>query len=278
MILFERRACAILFNLLRTRHDPRPWLLPANICTSVPETFAAAEQPFVLVDIEESSLEIDGNACVAKIEESGCAGVLLARVYGSGGDRTPLFERLKNAQPDLFVIDDQCLCRPDVDGEQLSMLADMTLFSTGRAKYVDLGEGGFAHVPSTISYDRHLPAPEGTWDAHRERTIAAREEADRHKQALNAIYENALPGEIQMPAALQQWRFNILIADSAALVTSIFEAGLFASRHYAPLGDGFPVACRLQERVVNLFNDRYFDEERARRLVEVILRHPAAHD
>jgi hypothetical protein len=277
VILFEHRACAILFNLLRTRRDPRPWLLPANICNSVPETFAAAAQPFVLVDIEEPSLEIDVSACVAKIEESSCAGVLLARVYGSDGDRTPVFERLKHAQPDLFVIDDKCLCPPDVDGEQLSALADMTLFSTGRAKYVDLGEGGFAHVAS-ISYDRHLPAPEATWEEHRQRIITARDDANRHKQALNAIYENALPAEIQMPAALQQWRFNILVRDSEALVASIFEAGLFASRHYAPLGNGFPVARRLQERVVNLFNDRYFDEERARRLVEVILRHLAAHD
>lgn len=266
MILFERRACAILYNVLRTRRDPRPWLLPANICTSVPETFAAAEQPFEFVDIDETSLEID-----PRLPDSGMAGVLFARVYGSDGDRTPVFERLKRAQPDLFLVDDKCLCRPDVEGASLSPLADLTLFSTGYAKYVDLGEGGFAHAASSIAYDRHLPPPATTWEEHRDHTLAAREAADRHKRALNDIYEQALPREIQMPAALQQWRFNILVPSSEQLVAAIFDAGLFASRHYVPLGDGFPVARRLQERVVNLFNDRYFDEERARRVADIVL-------
>lgn len=266
MILFERRACAILFNLLRTRRDPRPWLLPVNICTSVPETFVAAEQPFEYVDIDPATLEIDPRP-------SDHGGVLFARAYGKGGDRSPLFARLKEAQPDLFIVDDRCLSAPDVESDELFRFADLTLFSTGRAKYVDLGGGGFAHADESLVYERHLPPPETSWEEHRERTLAAREVAERQKRTLNHIYTTTLPPEIQFPPELQQWRFHVSVPEAERLLAAIFEAGLFASRHYAPRAEGFPAASALHERIVNLFNDRYFDEERAHRTAAVILRH-----
>ena len=83
-----------------------------------------------------------------------------------------------------------------------------------------------------------------------------------------------------MAPELQSWRFNIRVPAADRLVERLFAEGLFASRHYASLGRSFgegrfPVAERLHSEVVNLFNDQYFDEERAGAAVEVVLRHLA---
>lgn len=80
--------------------------------------------------------------------------MLYVRTYGVENDREPLFQALKQRQPHLLVIDDKCLCHPDFDGERLCPHADVTLFSTGRAKPVDLGFGGFAHCREGVPYQR----------------------------------------------------------------------------------------------------------------------------
>ncbi|HEX8409245.1 MAG TPA: hypothetical protein VF883_10290 [Thermoanaerobaculia bacterium] len=283
MIVYARRASAILYNLLRTRGDARPYLMPANVCPIVPETFAAAGQAFEIVDVAEPWLELDTGACAARLRESagGYAGVLFVHPYGSTREATPFFEELRALQPDLFLIDDKCLCRPDCDGAALSPLADATLFSTGRAKYADLGGGGFAHVAAeyrefggTVREWLDLHPPEVPWDEYRRRTEAESAEADAQKQALNAIYAELLPRAIQLPPELHRWRFNIRVRESERLVAAIFEAGLFASRHYPSLrGAEFPVAHGVQRGIVNLFNDRYFDERRARLAAEIVVRH-----
>ena len=51
MIAFEARASTVLYNLLRSRRDRRPFLLPANVCPIVPLTFRRAGHAFRLVDI-----------------------------------------------------------------------------------------------------------------------------------------------------------------------------------------------------------------------------------
>lgn len=314
MIQFARRASAILYNLLRSRGDSRPYLLPANICPIVPATFLEAGCPFELIDIEERWLQIDPELSTARLRErpDAYAGMVFVRSYGNELDPTAFFERLRSIQSDLFLIDDRCLCRPDPDGLSLSPLADVTLFSTGRAKYADLDDGGFAHLEASVKYSRHagpfdsealdeverrwktsitgssrfagnvagwldLREPETSWSDHRRRTEAQSGAARDQKQRLNSIYETMLPREIQAAPELQNWRFNIRVPDPDRLVASIFSAGLFASRHYAPLGSmfggRFPVAEAAYAMNVNLFNDLHFDEERAVRTAELVLRH-----
>ncbi|HEU4889400.1 MAG TPA: hypothetical protein VFV49_16055, partial [Thermoanaerobaculia bacterium] len=157
---------------------------------------------------------------------------------------------------------------------------------TGHTKYVDLGQGGFAHVADHISYERQegtdgwldVRSPEMSWNEHLQLLIEEVQRADAHKETLNAIYAQSLPREIQFHSDFQRWRFNVRVSDPARLIAAIFDARLFASSHYASLGsvyaaETFPVAERLHAGVVNLFNDRYFDEQQARRVTEVILRH-----
>ncbi len=290
MIVFERRASAILHNLVRSREDARPYLLPANICPIVRDTLLYGGQTIELVDITESSLAVDVDECIERSRKraGGYAGLIFVRPYGSESDPAPDFRRLKAAIPELFLIDDKCLCRPDCDGERITADADVTLFSTGYAKYADIGGGGFAHVRETIPYRRDdqidaewldLRPLEHSWEEYRDLTLHAARTADAQKQALNAIYERTLPREIQLGPEFRSWRFNIRVPSAHRLLTSIFEAGLFASRHYASLGEKgkFPAAERLHENIVNLFNDRYFDEQRAARIAQIVLRHVEAY-
>jgi len=265
--VFAPRACAILRDLLR--EEERPFLIPANICSVVPDTFREAGRAFELFDIEEATLEIDPEACLDRMKRQPVGGVLFVRPYGRDRNADPFFQALKEMQPDLLLIDDKCLCRPDCEGLGISPWADATLFSTGYAKHVDLGYGGFAHLKE----GGQLPEP--SWQEHRRRIEEELLRADEHKHRLNAIYSEILHPEIQLEPGFQSWRFNIRVPEPDRLVESIFAAGLFASRHYPSLEEGFPVAERVHGEVVNLFNDRYFDEERAERTARLVLRHLA---
>ncbi len=318
-IAFERRASTILDNILRSRRDPRPYLIPANVCPVVPATFIEARQPFELIDIAEPWLEIDGATCIDRLKSraGGYAGLLHVRPYGSERAPDDLFAELRALQPDLLLIDDKCLCRPDLDAGSISPYAGVTLFSTGHAKYADLGEGGFAYLSDAIAYrsrrgefresalaevDRRcresiaagtaigeLPAnwldsrePERSWEEQRPRIAESVAAADAQKKRLNDIYSNLLPREIQLAPELQRWRFTLRVPNPARLIESIFAAGLFASRHYAPLGGvfapgTFPTAARLHAQVINLFNDWYFDSARAQQMAAIVLDHLHAY-
>ena len=317
MIVFETRASAILYNLLLSLEDPRPFLLPANVCPIVPLTFRKAGRPFCFVDIGGPDLSLDPEQCLDRLRGSreGFAGILAVRSYGAEGEMGSFFQDAKAVRPDLLLIDDKCLCRPDCAGEGLSPYADVTLFSSGRAKHADLGFGGFAHVGAGVPYRRRsgryeettleelergikqavacrvpfeggggdwldLAEPHLGWEAYRQAVLALLPEVDGHKRRLNAIYTAALPQEIQMSAKFQSWRFNIRVPAPERCVERLFAAGLFASRHYASLGgalceERFPRAEQLHQEIVNLFNDRSFDEERALRAVDCVLGHLA---
>jgi len=306
--VFAARACSILYGLLH-RGGERSFLIPANVCPIVPVTFLEARRDFELVDIAESTLEMDPDACIDRLrrEAKGFGGILFVRPYGRERNVDPFFRRLKELQPDLLLIDDKCLCRPDCEGATISPWADATLFSTGRVKHVDLGYGGFAHLrqsSSPVLLDYHeagleqvtcrykaiadksaslgtreqwldLKVPQISWEEHRRRVLEELRRADEHKHRLNTIYSKMLPREIQMTPEFQGWRFNIRVPEPGRLVESLFAAGLFASRHYASLAEEgrFPVVERLHREVVNLFNDRYFDEGQAERAVHLVLRH-----
>jgi hypothetical protein len=316
VIAFEARACSVLYNLLLARSgEERPFLLPANVCPVVPLTFRKAGRPFELVDIGEPDLAMDEARCLERIgqDRGGIAGLLFVRTYGAVGDAASLFRAAKELAPDLLVIDDRCLCRPDPDCGGRTPGADVTLWSTGYAKHVDVGFGGFAHLSPGVPYRQHagaysalaleevehrvkeavargvpfdggredwleLAPPEVSWPAYRKGLLAALAEIGEHKRRLNAIYTELLPPEVCLPERFQEWRFNVLVSEPDELVARLFSAGLFASRHYAPLGGvlgkgSFPGAEALHRRVANLFNDRSFDEERARLAAKLVLEH-----
>jgi hypothetical protein len=316
MIAYARRASAILFTILRSRGDLRPFLLPANVCPIVAITFQEAGVPFRCVDISETNLEIDASECLRLLGRypGHFGGVLFVRPYGHIRDIEPFIKRVKKAAPDAVVIDDRCLCPPEIDRPP-DTVADAVLFSTGGGKQVDAGGGGFAFLRDGLPYEsqhgaceesaasavedlyraavvNRLPfpgAPRGwldlrepapAWEVYREMVTAARRRAERHKRALNHLYESEVPPEAQLSPGFQGWRFNVRVREPDVLVARLMAQGLFAGRHYPTLAPAFdagryPVADRLHNEVVNLFNDSAFDAERARAAARVVAQHVA---
>lgn len=305
------RASAILYNLLVSRADRRPWLLPANICPIVPLTFFKARLPFEFVDISAQTLSMNLDRAEGLVKTRKYGGLLYAHPYGEASTPDDFFKTIKSKDPDLCLLDDRCLCIPQIEPPP-NPIADLILYSTGYAKIVELNHGGYAFINEEANYQvSQLPFVQKDLDdlesaykqAVRERmkyeyrdthwleTDAAflpawydyqRQIEDNlstsllHRAGINAIYAERLPGEIQLPQAYQTWRFSIRVKDKPRILDAIFTAGLFASSHYASLAgimsDGrAPVAESLAAEVINLFNDHHFTASQAEMVCKVIL-------
>ncbi len=159
--VYEARASTALFRLAAAIPDRAGlYLLPANVCPVVPLALMAAGRRFELIDLEARTLSMSEDLLRERLAGHGwspVAGVVYVRTYGAELDAGPLFSRLRTLDPQLLIIDDRCLCRPVPDISELDRQgADAVLFSTGYAKQVDLGFGGFAHLDDRVPYvERH---------------------------------------------------------------------------------------------------------------------------
>lgn len=304
------RASAILYSLLADQENKQPWLLPANICPIVPITFLKAYVPFQFVDISAETLHMDLDQAEALIRERPFGGILYAHTYGEVSTPNDFFTEIKEHYPKLMIIDDRCLCIPDLEPES-SNRADVQLYSTGYAKIVHLGFGGYAFLCNDINYEpaqisfnpQHHEEVEAAykqaireqikfeyqdsdwldtataipaWEAYREQIKKGLMQSLQHRSSLNQIYASMLPAEIQLPAAYQTWRFNIRLKNKQSVLDKIFSAGLFVSSHYASLAgimseDTTPHADDLANSVINLFNDHHFTIGQAERVAKIIL-------
>jgi dTDP-4-amino-4,6-dideoxygalactose transaminase len=314
MILFAKRASAILYNILVGRRGDRPFIIPANVCPVVPLTFLKAGRTYEFVDISRDSYCLDDEAVVDRVAKNpdGYSGILFLRTYGIAANPDPFFRRVKELSPDLLVIDDKCLCIPEMKNAKESA-ADVELFSTGYSKYVDLGWGGFAYVDEGFAYEPHpagydkralhavnvrveaalrarrafeyqdcdwldLSTPEMTVEEYFGKIKSELPTVRQQKDGTNAIYRCNLPRETESVDDGHIWRYNILVREKDRLLARIFAAGLFASSHYASLGgvlgEGwFDNAEGLHGRVVNLFNDFRFSEEKALEVCHIVRNH-----
>jgi len=303
------RASAILYNLLKSRGDSLPWLLPANICPIVPITFLKAKVPFEFADISARTLHMDLDQADALIKTRKFGGLLYAHTYGEVSTPNEFFRRIKQMGEAVLVVDDRCLCVPDLEFD-VDNLADVQLYSTGYAKIVDLGFGGYAFLKDELDYqpvrlrfdprahdrlerDYKLAIKNGAvfeyrdcdwlqieagltpWQEYCLQIEKAFALSMVQRSRLNTIYAQRLPPEIQLPGDYQTWRFNIRVKGKSRVLDAIFNAGLFASSHYASLagimtGGKCPQAESLYSEVINLFNDHHFDEEGAERICEII--------
>jgi hypothetical protein len=304
------RASAILYSLLLSRRDKSPWLLPANICPIVPITFLKAGVPFQFVDISPETLHMDLDQVENLLKNGKVGGLLYAHTYGEVSTPNEFFGSVKSLFPDLMVIDDRCLCIPDLELDPINK-ADIQLYSTGYAKIVDLNFGGYAFLSDAIDYEfayspfdpghheelekaykaavsqrqqfvyqdsdwLETDAPVPVWNEYCiqiERSLAGSRE---HRASLNHVYVSMLPVEIQLPAAFQTWRFNIRVREQQRILDKIFASGLFASSHYASLAGIMdngkaPQAESLERRIINLFNDHYFSLDQAEQVCKIIL-------
>ena len=309
-IVQSPRASAILYHLLKSQGNASPWLLPANICPIVPLTFFKARIPFAFVDISAESLHMDLEQAWRRLERGVYGGLLYAHTYGEPSTPEAFFRRVKSRYPNLLLVDDRCLCVPSLDPPQQTS-ADAILYSTGYAKIVDLDFGGYAFLKEGLAYQpEHLSfdpraleeieqgykraiqnrsqytytdrdwlqteADLPTWDDYRQQIESGLEASLKHRDTINGIYARRLPREIQLPQDYQTWRFNVRLKDKEQVLEGIFASGLFASSHYASLaGIMAPGRCpqteRLAKEIINLFNDRHFDPQKAEGVCAVIM-------
>ena len=239
------RACALLYSFIKEQPEGI-WLLPVNVCPDVPLTFSLAGIPFQFVDINPQTLCIDIDECLRKVtaSESKVIGMVYVRTYGYIQDTWEQFSSLKLANPALRIVDDRCLCIPEVPDNYGG--ADMILYSTGHCKPIDFSGGGLAFYaqPTTYNSDgelyydgtdeeivykdayakgRPLPSIPQGWlylgkfkdpENYLQEISLARYERIEQRDCLNDIYRESLPKSIQMHRDYQDWRFNILVPPS----------------------------------------------------------------
>lgn len=297
------RASAIIYNILTSRADLRPWILPANICPIVPLTFFKACIPFEFVDISDYTLHMDLDQAEDLLKLRKYGGLLYAHTYGEQSTPDEFFKIVKTKYPDILLLDDRCLCLPEFESSADSQ-ADVILYSTGYAKVVELNYGGFAFLKEYVSYkpsrlafnvkdhddiekaykqaiQNHkifqyhdsdwleTDAQLSTWYDYRRQIENNRAVSLKHRTEVNNIYFEKLPLEIQLPRDYQNWRFNIRIKNNKQnMLDKIFQAHLFASSHYASLAGimsvgSAPNAELLAKEVINLFNDHHFSISQA---------------
>lgn len=304
-ITYGNRALGILYSFLKQHNHLDTWLLPTHICFSVPFLFLHMGKEIIFYDYGFSNDLILKPISASKKP----IGLLLADYYGTAWT----YEALKIFREYTpCLIHDVCLGIPSTSYEENS-IADLTLFSMGKGKVIDLGYGAMG-----ISREK-IPLNIGTKPQHIERFKKRYECLDHywkeiikgkakfdigqlglewidtsdtliennfsqklkdakknilvHKEKLNSIYQTLIPKELHYKEVSNIWRFNILLNNKETLLKHLFAEGLFASSHYAntakylftlPQPNTYPKADFIEKHIVNLFNDFYFSEEKAK--------------
>ncbi|MEH0373769.1 hypothetical protein [Vibrio mimicus] len=278
MWVTANRASRVLYNFLISLEKPICFLIPANVCPIVLATFIKAKVPYRLLDIDRKTLCIDLKILEQYLRQSeDDFGLLFVRTFGYTQHQESDLDTLKTIHENLAVIiDDRCLDIPQVDATAFSESIDMTLFSTGYSKYVELGYGGYGWLSKTQA--ARYSSPDITYDeVEHEKLVSdfnhailskvkfiyrydnwldnrilphsleeyfqlirkkSAETKDRKAQN-NAIYRHKIKPELWLGEEFDNWRFSILVSNKTQLLDSIFANGDFASSHYASLAGIF---------------------------------------
>lgn len=265
------RGNRILYNFVKANAISGTAILPANICTSVVDTLRYAGMNVCFVDIAPKSLCMDTVAAIELVQEASL--LIYVHTYGVLSIPDAFFAEAKKHNPNLYIVDDRCLCIPELDEETHEhSLADMVLYSLGPKKFVVMERGAFGFISNRCRYEEieeHSFFEPIDYIFDEAAVESRREELRIYKKRLNKIYSELLPKSIQMPNIFQLWRFNIWVENKAEILRALTDNGLFASGHYKPLTD-CPVAQDLYEHVINLFNDKYYTEDQVRKTCEII--------
>lgn len=270
-LVSANRANKILYNFLKSNHLEGKVLLPANICESVVYTLRYSGVICEFVDVQANNLCIDQSA-VLQLAPS-AAMLLFVHTYGVEDEYHEFFAQVKEANPSIIIVDDKCLCLPDLKEDETP--ADLVLYSTGAKKMVNLGGGAIGYIADQWEYDEVEVEPNEylnneRWLLDTKQLYIKMDAMISHKEKLNTIYRAMLPVSIQLPEEYQHWRFNILTDKKDEILKTLFAEGLFASSHYASQSAECPLANNLHGYVINLFNDQYYTKEQAIRTCEII--------
>ncbi|GGW73512.1 hypothetical protein [Alteromonas halophila] len=308
--IYESRACYILYNIFKKIGKGKV-IIPANICPIVPATILKAGLTPHFIDIDTKSFTINQSLLFRdlKCNPHDFSGLIWVRTYGDNHlDIKPLIQTVRAYSPSIFFVDDQCLSIPSFTVENSE--ADLILYSTGYSKVAEIGSGGYGFLSSDFVYERfplafkesayvklqayfrnsirqgsQINIPQTPWldsrmpqlsfSEYKEKVLILSQNAVAHKAKINKIYADVLPNDIQLSNTFQNWRFNIFVKNKVHILKKLFEAGLFASSHYAPIAplyslENTPQADKVHNAIVNLFNDFRFNEVKAEKASLII--------
>lgn len=307
--ILANRALGILYKfLVQNSSRIEKWLLPSNICFSVPFVFILLKK-----EVNYYDYGYDVTKILDKVSNNGDLGILISDYYSQAWSENDI-ALLKQHTP--ILIHDACLNTPETNVS--SSEADLILYSTGKGKVVDLGYGAIGYYKHNfrvdlsnldeqekLSIENYYSSLDNYWKKiiksdeifHSEKIEAKRWinisccenkqyiqiiEACKpvileHKKRLNNIYEIGIPKDFTKIEFGKLWRFNLFIDNPTVLLNELFKQGLFASNHYANIPDYVgeknntsPKAKFIERHVVNLFNDFNFSELQAQKAVNVI--------
>jgi hypothetical protein len=280
--LTDYRASSILHRFLLKFDKSIKVILPVNICPIVNEVISKSGFTPHFIDVSEKYLfTIDQEKLIDYLNKN--VGkkniVLLNQTYGINFDFSKLCENLKKNY-DVVIIEDKCLSIPNLETADY---VDITLYSTGYAKILELPFGGGIAVSKD---EIKLPEPLfyfGTSKEYKRMNIDYFEKEIQnklsivleHKNNINDIYDSELK-EYSINENLNLWRYNITVKNKDAVLAKIFENKLFASNHYKPLLSNYYIyknSWDLYNNVINLFNDFYINEAQAYLITKIILEH-----
>lgn len=283
-IITDSRASAVLYRFLINKHDKGEFVLPVNVCPVVAEIVKHAGFTPLYVDIDKQNLCLDLNK-TSELLNRGIKGMLINHTYGVEIDFGEDIKQLRSNWEGI-IIEDKCLCVPTLIA---NANADLTLFSTGYAKVVELHYGGglgiaknehsfesekqlLKLVDNKIIRINDFNVNTDSYCSDIKREIKS---ISLQKKLLNQIYADGL-SDISLESRFNNWRYHIMVENKEQIIKAIFNEKLFVSSHYKPLSDDyqkFEVAWNLYNSVLNLFNDNYFDTVKARKLVDLIRKH-----
>lgn len=312
MIQFASRSSAVLYNFLISNRRDGMFLIPANVCPVVPLTLAKANVPFYFIDIDASH-GMNKTLCWEKMEQLGqIAGVLYVSPYGKDMDNADFYGKIKEKYSNALIIEDNCLSKITINcfTPPYQSDIDLSLFSTGYSKYVDIGYGGWGILSDSLQYHLstlpfngdELTILQGEikkcfasktkfeYDAYnwlentviddlvcyRQKVLSQVEIVSTHKKEINDIYNRNIPDILKFDMGYHEWRYMLLVKSHRdILIERIFDAGLFVGTNYPSVTKLFsnqvcPNAEKEELEVVNLFNDLRVDTCFAERLCKII--------
>ncbi len=270
-LLTANRANKILYNFIKVNKLSGNVLLPANICSDVVKTLQYAGLTTTFVDLQVDNLCINKEAVLAMAKEASM--LLFVHTYGIEHDFYAFFEQVREQNPDIIIVDDKCLCLPDLDVKDSA--ADLVLYSTGENKMINLGGGAIGYLADQWEYDEvrveesELLSNE-LWLLDPKQLYMKMDAIIAHKEKLNTIYRAMLPEAIQLPDAYQHWRFNILVPNQEQVLAALAAEGIPADCAYPSQDEACVVASNLHTLSVNLYNDKHLTPDQATRACEII--------
>ena len=270
-LLTANRANKLLYNFLKVNNLSGNVLLPANVCPDVVKTLHHAGLSTTFVDLQVDNLCIHQEAVLRLAREASM--LLFVHTYGIEHDFYSFFEQVREQNPDIVIVDDKCLCLPDLDVKDSA--ADLVLYSTGENKMINLGGGAIGFLAEKWQYDEvrveesELLSNE-LWLLDPKQLYMKMDAIIAHKEKLNTIYRAILPEAIQLPDAYQHWRFNILVPNQEQVLAALAAEGIPADCAYPSQDEACVVASNLHTLSVNLYNDKHLTPDQATRACEMI--------